>query len=91
MREFVLRHQPQVSVIPAGGARFDLGGDIIMGIEEAIEFTRLSGAAVLANHLEAISHCPTTRKALRDAAMTAGLGARLYVPEDGQTLEFQPA
>ena len=91
VREFVLRHQPQVSVIPAGGARFDLGGDIIMGIEEAIEFTRLSRAAVIANHLEAISHCPTTRKALRDAAMTAGLGARLHVPEDGQTLEFQPA
>lgn len=26
VREFVIRHQPQVSVIPAGDARFDVGG-----------------------------------------------------------------
>lgn len=88
--EFVLRHQPQVSVVPAGGARFDLGGDIIMGIEETLEFARLSRGAVVANHLEAISHCPTTRKALRDAAEKAGVGERLFIPQDGQTLVFHP-
>ncbi|CAN1602250.1 MBL fold metallo-hydrolase [Pseudomonas mediterranea] len=88
VREFVLHHQPQVSVVPAGGARFDLGGDIIMGIEETIEFTRLSRGTVIANHLEAISHCPTTRTALRDAATMAGLGSRLRIPEDGETLAF---
>jgi len=91
VRAFVLQHQPQISVIPAGGARFDLGGDIIMGIDEAIEFTRLSRATVIANHLEAISHCPTTRKALRDAAALAGLAGRMHIPEDGETLVFQPA
>ncbi|MEN2393825.1 MBL fold metallo-hydrolase [Pseudomonas halotolerans] len=91
VREFVLHHQPQVSVVPAGGARFDLGGDIIMGIEETLAFARLSRGTVVANHLEAISHCPTTRKALRDAAAMAGLEGRIRVPEDGETLVFQPA
>jgi L-ascorbate metabolism protein UlaG (beta-lactamase superfamily) len=89
--EFILRHQPQVSVVPAGGARFDVGGDIIMGIDETLEFTRLSHGTVVANHLEAISHCPTTRKALAEAAARAGVGGRLLIPEDGETLIFQAA
>ncbi|MDP3653943.1 MAG: MBL fold metallo-hydrolase [Rhodoferax sp.] len=86
IRDFVLRHQPQVSVVPAGGARFDVGQDIIMGQDEVLEFTRLSQGTVVANHLEAISHCPVTRSELRAAARQEGLGARLQVPEDGQTL-----
>ncbi|OGB29945.1 MAG: Zn-dependent hydrolase [Burkholderiales bacterium RIFCSPLOWO2_12_FULL_61_40] len=86
IRDFVLRHQPQVSVVPAGGARLDVGQDIIMGQDEVLEFTHLSQGMVVANHLEAISHCPVTRADLRAAARKAGLGERLCAPEDGQTL-----
>lgn len=88
VRDFVLRHQPQVSVVPAGGACFDLGGDIIMGLDEVIEFARLAKGIVVANHLEAISHCPVSRAALAGAARSAGLDDRLLIPEDGQSLAF---
>jgi L-ascorbate metabolism protein UlaG (beta-lactamase superfamily) len=88
VRAFVRRHQPDVCVVPAGGARFDLGGEIIMGVDEAIEFAAIAQGTVVANHLEAISHCPVTRADLRAAAQGAGLGARLMVPEDGETLRF---
>lgn len=88
VRDFVLRHQPDVSVVPAGGARFDVGGDIIMGAEEVIEFARLARGTVVANHLEAISHCPVSRAALAETARTVGLAARLRIPGDGQTLTF---
>ncbi|TRO14185.1 MBL fold metallo-hydrolase [Ectopseudomonas mendocina] len=86
VRACVREHRPAVSVVPAGGARFDLGGDIIMGIDEVIEFTRLSGAAVVANHLEAISHCPVSRMALAEAAASAQV--KLLIPEDGEVLAF---
>lgn len=86
VREFVAYHRPQVCVVPAGGARFDMGGDIIMGIDEVIEFTRLAPGTVLANHLEALSHCPVTRSALALAAREAGVESRLYVPIDGEVL-----
>lgn len=56
VRDFVLHHQPQVCVVPAGGARFDIGDDIIMGLDEVLEFTRLSRGIVVANHLQAINH-----------------------------------
>ncbi|MFI8744427.1 MBL fold metallo-hydrolase [Pseudomonas sp. NPDC077186] len=86
VRACVREHRPEVSVVPAGGARFDLGGDIIMGIDEVLEFARLSGKAVVANHLEAISHCPTRRATL--AAAAAGAGVALLVPQDGEVLSF---
>jgi L-ascorbate metabolism protein UlaG (beta-lactamase superfamily) len=91
VREFIARHQPQVSIIPAGGARFDLGGDIIMGLGEAIELTKSTKGAVIANHLEALSHCPVQRAELKLAAEQAGLGARLKIPADGEMIEFPAA
>ncbi|MCD5992255.1 MBL fold metallo-hydrolase [Pseudomonas sp. CDFA 602] len=86
IRDFVLKHQPQVSVVPAGGARFDMGGDVIMGVNDVLEFTRLCAGTVIANHLEAINHCPVTRVGLASAAAEAGTVSRLLIPADGQLL-----
>jgi L-ascorbate metabolism protein UlaG (beta-lactamase superfamily) len=88
VRHCLLEHQPQVSIVPAGGARFDAGKEIIMGVEEVIQFTRLSTGIVVANHLEALSHCPVTRSELRDAATQANVTSRLRIPVDGETLEI---
>lgn len=89
VRDFVSLHQPDVSVVPAGGARFDIGQDIIIGVNDVIAFTRLATGTVVANHLEAISHCPVTRTGLLAAGQRAGVSQRLVVPADGQTLELQ--
>ena len=89
IEDFVRTQQPDVCVIPAGGARFDLGGEIIMGLEEALAFARIADGVVVANHLEALSHCPVSRQALLLAAREAGLAERLRVPADGEVLEFQ--
>jgi L-ascorbate metabolism protein UlaG (beta-lactamase superfamily) len=89
--EFVARHQPGISVIPAGGARFDLGHEIIMGEREVIDFARAAQGIVIANHLEALSHCPVQRSDLKQAAGLAGVGDRVHVPLDGETLDFPGA
>lgn len=88
IRDFVSTRQPDVSLLPAGGARFDVGQDVIMGIDDVIEFAALSRGVVVANHLEALSHCPVTRTDLAAAALRAGMAARLRIPADGETLEF---
>ncbi|MBH9579143.1 MBL fold metallo-hydrolase [Inhella proteolytica] len=86
--EFLQREQPDVCVLPAGGAHFDFGGELIMGVDEVLACTRLTQGLVVANHLEALSHCPVTRAELRQAAQAAGLATRLCVPEDGETLNL---
>lgn len=89
VRQAVLAHQPDVCVAPAGGARMDLGGEIIMGPDEVIALARLARGTVVANHMEALSHCPPTRAALLAAARDAGLAGRLLAPADGDTLALQ--
>ena len=88
VRAALARHRPAVSVLPAGGARFDLGGEIIMGPDQVLEFARLGCGQVVANHLEALSHCAPTRASLRKAARDAGLDGRVHVPDDGASLSF---
>lgn len=86
VREALAAYRPQVCVAPAGGARMDVGGEIIMGPQEVIELARLAPGMVIANHLEALSHCPPSRADMASAAQAAGLGARLRIPADGETL-----
>ncbi|WP_435103555.1 MBL fold metallo-hydrolase [Arhodomonas sp. AD133] len=88
VRGFVAAHQPGVCVVPAGGARFDVGHEIIMGIDDVIELARLSTGIVIANHLEALSHCPVTREGLAVAAQAAVVASRLYIPDDGESLDL---
>ena len=83
LRRFLTEQQPDVCVAPAGGARLDLGGEIIMGLDQVLELTTLLKGQVVANHLQALNHCPVTRDALLAAAREAGLSQRLWVPEDG--------
>jgi len=89
--DFLAQHQPDVSVVPAGGARFDLGHEIIMGIGEVLQFARAAKGIVVANHLEALSHCPVQRAGLQEQAQLAGLASRVVVPADGETLTYVSA
>ncbi|HTF96809.1 MAG TPA: MBL fold metallo-hydrolase [Cellvibrio sp.] len=89
VRHFVHHYQPDVCVVPAGGAHFDLGGDIIMGTNDLVELIRITKGYVVANHMEALSHCPVQREDLRRATDSAGLGGRLYIPQDGEQLKFE--
>lgn len=91
VRAFVEQHQPEVMVLPAGGARLDVGGHIIMDEDEVLELARSASGVVIANHLEALDHCGGSRGSLRAKADTAGLGERLRIPMDGQTLSFPRA
>ena len=88
VKDFIQTEKPDVTVLPAGGARFDLGAEIIMGLNEAIEVASLTQGKIIANHLEALDHCPTTRKELKDAVNNNGLSKRFFVPDDGESLSL---
>ncbi len=81
--------RPDIAILPAGGARFDLGSEILMDAADVCTAARLSDGLVIANHLEALDHCPGTRECVRQLADAAGLGARVLVPEDGETVRYE--
>jgi len=80
--------KPDITVVAAGNASLDFDGDILMPMEEIMEFIKLSPAHVIANHLEALNHCPITRVQLRDALLKNGLLDKVLIPDDGEKLEF---
>jgi hypothetical protein len=80
--------RPDVAVMHAGSASTDVGRPILMPIDELLEFVRLAPGLVVANHLEALNHCPTTRAQLSAELAKAGLRDRVLIPNDGETIEL---
>ncbi len=83
--------KPDIAVMASGSASLDVGGHILMPMEELITFAKNAPGKVIANHLEALNHCPTTRAQLRDVLKTSGLAEKVFMPDDGEVLTFERA
>ncbi len=79
--------RPDIAVVAAGSATLDVGGPILMPLEEIMTFVRSAPGKVIANHLEALNHCPTTRSQLRQTLEENGLSSKTFIPDDGETIE----
>ena len=80
VEETILRHEPRVAVVNAGGAEFLEGGLIVMGAPDVREVVSRV-PTVIAVHMEAINHCFLERASL--AAAVPGV----VIPRDGETVE----
>lgn len=78
--------QPDIAVVAAGSASLDVGGHILMPLEEILTFIEKAPHKALANHLEALNHCPTSRSMLKEALVQRGLSSKTLIPDDGETL-----
>jgi L-ascorbate metabolism protein UlaG (beta-lactamase superfamily) len=83
---------PDLVVVNAGEARFLEGEPIIMDAADVIETARaVPDATIVAVHLEALNHCVLSRASLRAAVDAAGVGERVLIPADGETMRFVAA
>ncbi len=81
--------KPDIAVVAAGNAGLDLGGSILMPLEEVKDFVRLAPGKVIANHMDALNHCPVTRDVLERELEASALLADVYIPQDGETMHFE--
>jgi L-ascorbate metabolism protein UlaG (beta-lactamase superfamily) len=79
--ETISRHRPRIAVVNAGGAEFEQGGLIVMGIDDVREVAARV-PTVVAVHMEALNHCFLTRGEL--GAAVPGV----LIPRDGETVEL---
>ncbi|WP_420572951.1 MBL fold metallo-hydrolase [Kordia sp.] len=86
--EVLKLNKPEITVVAAGSAQFDLFSPVLMTMDDILTFVRNSPKKVIANHLEAINHCPTTRKGLRTELEKHGLSEKVLIPIDGEVLTF---
>jgi L-ascorbate metabolism protein UlaG (beta-lactamase superfamily) len=80
---------PDIAVVAAGAASMDIGGPILMPMNEIITFIRHAPKRVIANHMESLNHCPTKRSELKQELDIQNLLDKTDIPSDGQTLEFK--
>ncbi len=82
------RLQPDIAIAACGSAALDIGGSILMPMEEIITFIQKAPGMVVANHMDALNHCSTTRPILKEALETYDLSSKVMIPNDGETLRF---
>jgi|SRR5680860_312895 len=89
IEDILTRHQPTLVVVNAGGARFNIGDPITMTEEDVVKVCRKAPhAKIIAVHLEAINHCLLSRGDLRYHLEQTDLLNQIFIPIDGETLEF---
>ncbi|GAA5521262.1 MBL fold metallo-hydrolase [Aliifodinibius salicampi] len=88
VNQVLTEYGPDVSVVACGSAQFDIFRPLLMNMDEIIQFVRQSPGKVIANHLEAINHCPTTRKQLRNMLEEEKLQDKVFIPNDGESIEL---
>ena len=81
--------KPDIAVVAAGSASLDAGGPILMPLEEIVTFVQKAPHNVIANHLEALNHCPVTRLQLQRELGRSGLLSKVFIPRDGETLTIE--
>lgn len=81
-------YQPDITVVAAGMAQLDLGKLLLMDRDDILRLVHQAPGRVLANHMEALNHCPNTRADLRELLQAHDLLTKVDIPEDGETVTY---
>ncbi|MEN8126164.1 MAG: MBL fold metallo-hydrolase [Bacteroidota bacterium] len=81
-------YKPDISIVACGTAQLDLFNPLLMKMNDILKFVKNSPKEVIANHLEAINHCPTTRAELKKELELSNLIEKVKIPFDGEILDM---
>lgn len=88
-------HKPEVVLANAGGNQFSLdnydsdSGRLLMNEKDVQKLNQAApDAKIVATHMEDINHWYTSRDILKEIAKSNDFYEQLYVPENGETVEF---
>ncbi|MEN2280890.1 MBL fold metallo-hydrolase [Algoriphagus sp. SE2] len=80
-------HNPNVTILNAGGAKFLTGDPITMTSNDIIKvYEKLPETKIIAVHMDTINHCFLTRKILFEELKKNSLEAKVKIPNDGESI-----
>ena len=88
VQKVLVEFKPEIAIVACGTARLDIGQPLLMRMNDILKFVALAPQYVLANHLEALNHCPTKRSELRLALEQNNLLDKVSIPEDGEIVSY---
>jgi len=77
--------KPEIAVVACGTAQLDIFQPLLMRMDDILKFVKNAPNKVIANHLEAVNHCPTTRIQLKNEVSKIGLSEKIFIPNDGES------
>jgi L-ascorbate metabolism protein UlaG (beta-lactamase superfamily) len=80
--------KPEISVVASGTAQLDIFRPLLMRMDDILKFVQNAPNQVIANHLEAVNHCPTTRQQLKNEVSKIGLSDKVFIPNDGESITY---
>lgn len=80
--------KPEISVVACGTAQLDVFQPLLMRMDDILKFIKNAPNQVIANHLEAVNHCPTTRQQLSNEVSKIGLSDKIFIPNDGESKTY---
>ena len=81
--------KPDIAVCNCGEAKFSKGRPITMDARDILKVCNTSrDIRVVAVHMEAWNHCRLSRKSLRDITAMHSLDRQVFIPADGEAIEF---
>jgi L-ascorbate metabolism protein UlaG (beta-lactamase superfamily) len=84
VRQALDAHQPDMTVVNAGGARFAVGDPITMDADDVVSLCQYAPyTKVVAVHMDTINHCLITRADLYSRLAADGLLDQVAIPGDG--------
>jgi len=78
--------KPAIAVVAGGTAQFDVFQPLLMRMDDVLKFVNNAPNKVIANHMEAVNHCPMTRAQLRKEIDKNGFSQKVHIPDDGETI-----
>ncbi|HPH83850.1 MAG TPA: MBL fold metallo-hydrolase [Ferruginibacter sp.] len=80
--------KPEIAVVACGKAQLDIFKPLLMHMDDILKFIINAPNKVIANHLEAVNHCPTTRQQLKNEVSKVGLSGNVFIPNDGECIVY---
>ena len=80
--------KPEIAVVACGTAQLDIFQPLLMRMDDILKFAQNAPNQVIANHLEAVNHCPTTRNQLKNEVSKIGLSDKMFIPNDGESRTY---
>ena len=87
VKEALETHNPCITVLNCGGARFLTGGPITMDEEDVISCCRaMPNCKFIAVQMDTLNHCNVTRKLLYNTLAVNNLTQNVMIPADGEDI-----
>lgn len=80
--------KPEIAVVACGTAQLDLFQPLLMRMDDILKFVKYAPNKVIANHLEAVNHCLTTRSQLKNEVSKIGFSDKVFIPNDGESITY---